>query len=346
MTADPFDLARPEVQDRLTACLERAVPGFRGPMRLHRFTNGQSNPTFRLDTDGGSYVLRKQPAGKLLPKAHQIDREYRVLSALGPTPVPVPAALHYCTDTGILGTPFYLMGHVAGATFGDMRLPELTPDQRRTVCFRLIETLAALHEVDVAAVGLGDYGRPGGFYERQIAVWTRNYRAAETDRIEGMEALIDWLPANMPRDPERTTLVHGDFRLENCIAAEDGSEIRAVLDWELSTLGEPLADLGYHLMHHYMPADDFGGYVGIDIAALGLPGEAELLDHYARLTGRPAINDWTFHVAFALFRSVGILQGVYARALQGNASSPYALERGRKARLVADVGRRLIEARG
>lgn len=346
MTAEPFDLARTEVLDRLTAYLERAVPGFRGPIRLHRFTNGQSNPTFRIDTDGGSYVLRKQPPGALLPKAHQIDREFRVLSALADTPVPVPAAVHYCADPGIVGTPFYLMGHVQGATFGDLMLPELSPEQRRTVMIRLIETLAALHSVDVGAVGLGDYGRPGGFYERQIAVWTRQYRAAETDRIEGMEALIAWLPANMPKDPERTSLVHGDFRLENCIAAEDGSAIRAVLDWELSTLGEPLADLGYHLMHHYMPASEFGGYVGVDTAALGLPGEAELLDLYARLTGRPAINDWTFHVAFALFRSVGILQGVYARALQGNASSPYALERGRKARLVADVGHALIRTRG
>ncbi len=315
--------------DRLAHYLEQHVAGFRGPLRATKFAGGQSNPTYLLDAQSGRYVLRRQPPGQLLKSAHAVDREYRVLSALADTPVPVAHVWHLCEDRDVLGSLFYLMSYEEGRIFWNPALPEVERDGRRACYASIVGTLAALHDVDPQAVGLGDYGRAGNYFERQIGVWTKQYRAAETQRIDAMEALIEWLPAHCPADTQRVSLVHGDFRIDNLIFASDTPHVRAILDWELSTLGNPLADLAYFCMCLRLPSQGhITGLRGQDRAALGVPDEEEIVAQYCALRGLPAIDNWPFYLAFSFFRLASIAQGVKARALQGNASSAEAHEVG------------------
>ncbi|MEL6583862.1 MAG: phosphotransferase family protein [Pseudomonadota bacterium] len=308
--------------DRLEPYLTAHLEGFRGPITAEKTATGQSNPTFILRTPSGTYVLRRKPPGKLLKSAHAVDREFRVISALGDTDVPVPGALHLCEDDAVIGAMFYVMDFVEGRSWVDPRCEGLSVDQRARVYDQMNATLAALHSVDVTATGLSDYGRPGNYFERQLGRWTSQYRATETESIPQMEELITWLEANMPPDDGTLTLVHGDWRIDNLLFANDGS-VAAVLDWELSTLGNPLADLGYQIMQWQMPPGAVGrGLAGVDRASLGIPSDAAYVETYAKRVGLSDTPDITFPVAFAFFRMAAILQGVKKRALDGNASDP------------------------
>ncbi|MBN3762920.1 phosphotransferase [Burkholderia sp. Ac-20365] len=308
--------------ERLAQYLEQHVADFRGPLRATKFAGGQSNPTYLLDAQSGRYVLRRQPPGNLLKSAHAVDREFRVLSALADTPVPVARAWHLCEDRDVIGSMFYVMSYEEGRIFWNPALPEIDRDARRDYYTSIVSTLAALHDVDPQAVGLADYGRAGNYFERQIGVWTKQYRAAETQRIDAMEVLIDWLPAHCPADAMDASLVHGDFRIDNLIFASDAPRVRAILDWELSTLGNPLADLAYFCMCLRLPAQGhITGLRGQDRTALGVPDEEEIIAKYCALRGLPAIDNWPFYLAFSFFRLASIAQGVKARAMQGNASS-------------------------
>lgn len=341
MTSEPSSPALDV--ERLAHYLQQHVPGFRGPVQATKFAGGQSNPTFLLDTPGGRYVLRRQPPGQLLKSAHAVDREFRVLSALAETPVPVARAWHLCEDREVIGSLFYLMSYEEGRIFWDPALPEVDRDARRSYYASIVATLAALHDVDIDAVGLGDYGRPGNYFQRQIELWTKQYRAAETEQIVPMEALIDWLPAHCPADTQRPALVHGDFRIDNLIFANDTPRVRAILDWELSTLGNPLADLAYFCMCLRLPSKGhITGLRGQDRAALGIPEEDEMVDQYCKLRGLPALSNWNFYLAFSFFRLASIAQGVKARALQGNASNANAHEVGGMVEPLARLAGELI----
>jgi aminoglycoside phosphotransferase (APT) family kinase protein len=329
--------------DRLVRYLQQHVPGFQGPVTATKFAGGQSNPTFLLDTPGGRFVLRRQPPGQLLKSAHAIDREFRVLSALGETPVPVAHAWHLCEDREVIGSMFYLMSYEEGRIFWNPALPEIDRDARRDYYESIVATLATLHDVDVDAVGLSGYGRPGNYFQRQIELWTRQYRAAETERIAPMEALIAWLPAHCPADTQRPSLVHGDFRIDNLIFASDAPRVRAVLDWELSTLGNPLADLAYFSMCLRLPSTgDITGLRDHDRSALGIPEEEEMVAQYCELRGLPDIENWNFYLAFSFFRLASIAQGVKSRALQGNASNARASEVGGMVEPLASLAVELI----
>jgi aminoglycoside phosphotransferase (APT) family kinase protein len=328
--------------DRLAHYLEGRVEGFRRPVVATKFAGGQSNPTFLLRSSGGSYVLRRQPPGELLKSAHAVDREFRVLRALATTSVPVPRAFHLCEDRDVLGSMFYVMSYEEGRIFWDPALPEITRDSRGSVYEAMVGTLAALHNVDVDEVGLGDYGRPGNFFERQIGVWTKQYRASETERLEGMERLIEWLPAQCPPDDGARSLVHGDFRIDNLVFHQQESRVIAVLDWELSTLGNPLADLAYLCMCMRLPANGYiPGLLGKRRAELGIPEEEAIVRRYSELRGIDAITGWNFYLAFSYFRLAAIVQGVKKRALGGNASSALAKSVGEMARPLADAGSEL-----
>ncbi|RQS61518.1 phosphotransferase family protein [Burkholderia sp. Bp8963] len=331
--------------DRLTRYLEDHVPGFEGSVDAEKFAGGQSNPTFLLHAKSGRYVLRRQPPGELLKSAHAVDREFRVLAALSGTAVPVAHPYHLCEDRDVIGSMFYVMSFEDGRIFWNPALPEL-PQADRAVCFdAVLQTMAALHDVDVDAVGLADYGRPGNYFERQIGVWTKQYRAAETGRLDAMETLIGWLPGACPADEGRPALVHGDFRLDNLMFERDSYRVKAVLDWELSTLGNPLADLAYFCMCLRLPADGhIPGLAGQDRGALGVPDEAQIVARYCELRGIEPIRDWHFYLAFSFFRLAAIAQGVKARALQGNASSAAALRVGEMAGRLAEEAVRVIEA--
>ncbi|KAA0998289.1 phosphotransferase [Paraburkholderia panacisoli] len=329
--------------DKLARYLQQHVPGFHGPVQATKFAGGQSNPTFLLDTPGGRYVLRRQPPGQLLKSAHAVDREFRVLSALGQTPVPVARAWHLCEDREVIGSMFYLMSYEEGRIFWNPALPEIDRDARRDYYASIVTTLAALHDVDVDAAGLSDYGRPGNYFQRQIELWTRQYRAAETEQIGPMEALIEWLPAHCPADTQRPSLVHGDFRIDNLIFTNDAPRVRAVLDWELSTLGNPLADLAYFCMCLRLPSTgDITGLRDQDRSTLGIPEEEEMVAQYCELRGLPGIANWNFYLAFSFFRLASIAQGVKARALQGNASNASALEVGGMVEPLASLAVELI----
>ena len=318
------------LEDYLTA----HVPGFAGPMRVSQFESGESNPTFHLAAASGEYVLRKKPPGRLLPSAHMVEREHRVMTALGGSGVPVPPVLHLCTDERVIGTPFFLMVYVPGRIFRHPSLPELAPADRRGVYEAMIDVLARLHSVAYAAVGLADFGKPGNYYARQITRWSEQYVAAKTGEMPAMDRLMAWLPDHIPPGDE-TSLVHGDYRLENLIFHSTEPRIVAVVDWELSTLGHPLGDLAYNCLSYHIDTSLLGGAAGTDDTA-GRPSETEQIERYCRLTGRDGIPHWNFYVAFSLFRLASILQGVYARGLQGNASSAQALQRGASAARVAD----------
>ncbi|MBN3789568.1 phosphotransferase [Burkholderia sp. Ac-20353] len=331
--------------DKLTRYLEDHVPGFEGPVDAEKFAGGQSNPTFLLHAKSGRYVLRRQPPGELLKSAHAVDREFRVLTALSGTAVPVAHPYHLCEDRDVIGSMFYVMSFEDGRIFWNPALPEL-PQADRAVCFdAVLQTMAALHDVDVDAVGLADYGRPGNYFERQIGVWTKQYRAAETGRLDAMETLIAWLPNACPADAGRPALVHGDFRLDNLMFERDSYRVKAVLDWELSTLGNPLADLAYFCMCLRLPADGhIPGLAGQDRGALGVPDEAQIVARYCELRGIEPIRDWHFYLAFSFFRLAAIAQGVKARALQGNASNTAALRVGEMAGRLAEEAVRVIDA--
>jgi aminoglycoside phosphotransferase (APT) family kinase protein len=320
------------------------VEGFCGPIGVRQFAGGQSNPTFLVESANHRYVLRRKPPGKLLPSAHAVDREFRVISALERTEVPVAKAHALCEDESVIGTAFYVMDYVEGRLFWDAALPELPGAARASIYREMTRVIAALHAVDYAAVGLSGYGKPGHYIERQVSRWTQQYRASETESIDAMERLIEWLPRHIPGD-EQTSIVHGDFRLDNAIFHPHEPRILAVLDWELSTLGHPLVDLAYVCMRYHLSADQFKGLGGLDTAALQIPSEADCVADYCRRRRLEPVapQDWNYYLAFNMFRLAGILQGVLSRAIQGNASSTTALEAGRRARPLAEQAWGLVQ---
>jgi aminoglycoside phosphotransferase (APT) family kinase protein len=320
----------------LQAWMRAHVPGFEGSLQVEQFKGGQSNLTFRLSAGGRRYVMRRKPAGTLLPSAHAVEREFRVMQALAGTGVPVPRMHALCEDASVIGSAFYVMDCVEGRILWDPVLPGMSVAERAAHYEEMNRVIAALHGVDPAAVGVSDYGRPGHYVERQVARWTRQYRASETERIEAADALMAWLPRHLPAAvPAR--IVHGDFRLDNVVFHPTQPRILAVLDWELSTLGDPLADFAYHCMRWRLTAP--GGLAGAELQSLGIPSEAQYLRRYLERTGDGAAlsaADWGYYLVFSMFRLVGILQGVAHRALQGNASSAQAVETGRRARPLAE----------
>ena len=308
----------------LAAWMEENVEGYEGPLEVRQFKGGQSNPTYQLVTPTKKYVMRRKPPGKLLPSAHAVDREFRVMAALEKTDVPVPRMLHLASEESPIGRMFYVMEFLDGRIFWDPALAELASNEERAGIYDAMNrTLAALHSVDVEAVGLADFGKPGSYFERQLSRWTKQYRASETETLPDMDALIAWLETNAPPDDGRVSLVHGDYRLDNMMFASDRTDVIALLDWELSTLGHPFADLAYQCMQWRLPHDSgFKGLGGVDRHAIGLPTEAEYVARYCERRGLDGIADWDFYIAFSFFRLAAILQGVYKRSLDGNASNP------------------------
>ncbi|MEO7251332.1 MAG: phosphotransferase family protein [Arenimonas sp.] len=323
----------------LAAYLQEQVPGFRGPLQSSKFPGGQSNPTYLIAARSGKYVLRRKPPGQLLASAHAVDREFRVLSALHGGPVPVAQPLHLCRDENIIGSMFYLMQYVEGRIFWDPSLPDIGNADRSNYYEALIGTLAALHGIDVDIVGLANYGKSGNYFARQISRWSEQYRASQTQSIAAMDTLIEQLPARCPADDGVVALTHGDYRIDNLMFDPVQARISAVVDWELSTLGHPLADLGYLCMALRLPRNPaLPGLAGLDRAALGIPDEAQMLARYTELTGRPMPDDWPFVLAFSFFRLAAIAQGVAKRAQQGNASSEKAAQAGQMTSLLAQAG--------
>jgi aminoglycoside phosphotransferase (APT) family kinase protein len=327
----PIDLAR------LAGWLRQHADVPVGELSARRFSGGQSNPTYQLTVGDARYVLRCKPPGVLLASAHAIEREYRVMQALEGSAVPVPRMHVLCEDPEVIGTAFYLMDFVDGRVFWDPSLPGMQPQERGAIYAEMNRVIAALHQVDARAAGLESYGRPGNYLGRQIERWTRQYRASETERIEAMEQLIAWLPAHLPAG-EETALVHGDYRIDNLIFHPSEPRVLAVLDWELSTLGHPLVDLAYHCMAWRVTPQEFRGLKGHKLAALGIPDEQAYVAAYCRQTGRAGIAHWDYYLAFNMFRMAAILQGIRARAQQGNAASAEAEETGRRARPMAEAG--------
>lgn len=333
-------------QAALAPYLEAEIPGFCGLASIEKFKSGQSNPTYLLTAASGRYVLRAKPPGQLLKSAHQVDREFRVMKALAGTAVPVPEMLHLSAEDSPIGRMFYVMDFLDGRIFWDPALPEARDnDERAAIYDAMNSTLAALHDVEVEAVGLADFGRPGNYFERQLARWTSQYRASETGIIADMDRLIAWLETHMPADDGRVSLVHGDYRLDNLIFAPDQPRVLAVLDWELSTSGHPFADIAYQCMQWRAPhASGFRGLGGIDRAALGLPSEEAYVAAYCRRRGLTGIGNWTFFLAFSFFRLAAICQGVYRRALDGNASNPEkARTYGEAVKLLSRLAAELID---
>ena len=332
----------------LAPYLEANLPGFSGPLAIEKFKSGQSNPTYLLAAGGRKYVLRAKPPGQLLKSAHQVDREFRVMRALAGSNVPVPEMLHLSDEASPIGRMFYVMVYVEGRIFWDPALPEASGNEERAAIYDSMNaTLAALHDVDVAAVGLSDFGKPGSYFERQLGRWTSQYRASETGAVADMDRLIDWLETHLPGDDGLVSLVHGDYRLDNMMFAPDRPDVVAVLDWELSTLGHPYADLAYQCMQWRLPhTSGFRGLAGLDRTALGLPTEREYVASYCARRGIDAIDNWTFCLAFSFFRLAAICQGVYKRALDGNASNPEkARTYGDAVRLLAGLAVRLIDGK-
>lgn len=331
MTETTTETTNPEVDSldlaALGAYLGKHIDGFGALQSAEKFSGGQSNPTFKLTTDKGQYVLRRQPPGKLLKSAHAVDREYRVYKALEKSAVPTPKVYHLCEDRDVIGSMFYVMEFCEGRIFWDAALPKLQSNEERTQAYEEMgKVLAAIHSVDVDAVGLADYGKPGNYFERQLSRWTKQYRDSETQKIPAMDQLIEWLEQHIPEDDGRVSLVHGDYRLDNMMFAPDEVRVIAVLDWELSTLGHPFADLAYQCMQLRMPANagDMSGLAGADRGALGIPTEAEYVASYCQAMGIEKIDHWAFYLAFSYFRLAAIAQGVAKRALDGNASSKKA----------------------
>jgi len=328
---------------QLDAYLDNAIEEFSGLRTITKFPGGQSNPTYRLQAASGDYVLRRKPFGELLKSAHAVDREFRVMRALAGSDVPVPQVLHLCEDDEVIGSMFFVMRFVASRHFWDPALPELDNAGRTAIYNEMNRVLAALHLVDVEAAGLADFGPSGNYFQRQVGRWTKQYRASETETLDAMDQLIDWLPANMPREDGRSSLIHGDYRLDNILFATDRNIAVAVLDWELSTIGHPLADLAYFCMQLRMPTDAVVKGLGqVDRASLGIPSEREFVAKYCETTGFDGVSNWSFYLAFCFFRLAAILQGVKKRALDGTASSDRALEYGAFAKPVAEMGRAVL----
>ncbi|NKJ46398.1 phosphotransferase family protein, partial [Burkholderia sp. SG-MS1] len=306
--------------DALAAWLTRHVDGFAGPLALEQFAGGQSNPTFKLVTPSRSYVMRAKPgpAAKLLPSAHAVEREYRVMRALAGTDVPVAQMLALCEDESVIGRAFYVMEFVEGRVLWDQSLPGMTPTERAAIYDEMNRVIAALHSVDVEAAGLAGYGKPGNYFARQIGRWSKQYLASETEPIDAMQRLIEWLPQHMPAETGgRASVVHGDYRLDNLIFHPHEPRVLAVLDWELSTLGDPLADFAYHCMAWHVDPAQFRGIAGLDWAALGIPDEAQYVARYCQRTGFEIHGDWNFYLAYNMFRIAAILQGIMKRVVDG-----------------------------
>jgi len=329
--AHAFDVSR------LERYLSGTLPDATAGLRVQQFKGGQSNPTYLLETPNAQYVLRRKPPGALLPSAHAVDREFRIISALHGTAVPVPKPICYCADESVVGTPFYLMEYVTGRIFWSAELAGLTPRERREVYDEMNRVIAAIHSIDPDSVGLSDFGKRENYVARQIDRWSRQYRASQTERIEAMECLLEWLPRNVPPE-EPCRIAHGDFRIDNLIFDAQELRIRAVIDWELATLGNALSDFAYNCMPWRMPHELRKGLRGLDLLALGIPSESEYVSRYCERTGRASLPAFDFYIAFNLFRLASILQGVAARALAGNASSLRATETGRLTRPVAELG--------
>jgi len=334
---------------RLEAYLTAHTPGFAGPLAVRQFKGGQSNPTYLLETPARNYVLRRKPPGKLLPSAHAVDREFRVISALAAQGFPVAAPVLYCDDPDVVGTPFYVMSFVAGRVFWEPQMAGCTPAERAAVYDAMNATIAQLHSYEPAAIGLGDFGRGENYVARQVERWSKQYRASETERIDEMERLIAWLPAHLPpAGPAR--LVHGDFRLDNIILAPDAPRVRAVLDWELSTLGDPLADFTYHLMKWHMPPTDTGAstgtLIGFDLKALGIPSRESYVDAYVARTGLDPRPQLAVYLAYNFFRIAAIYQGIVGRVRDGTATSDFAPAKAGMVQPLAAIGWRFAQEAG
>src|SRR5262245_41792084 len=320
---------------RLERWMRDHIDGFHGPLAAERFEGGQSNPTCKLIAASGTYVLRRQPLGHLLPSAHAVDREYRVIRALAATAVPVPRVYALCDDDAVIGSVFYVMEFLDGRVFWDQRLPELTAAERQAMFDSMNGVIARLHSVDHIAVGLEGFGRPGNYMARQIGRWSKQYQASETEPQPSMDALIEWLPRHLPRE-EAPRIVHGDYRMDNLVFHNTEPRVIGVIDWELSTIGDPLGDFAYHVMTWRVSPELFRGLAGIDFATLGIPTEEEYVAAYCRQTGRDVIPDWDFYIVYSLFRLAAIMQGIAKRAIEGTAASDEAVELGRLARPVGE----------
>ena len=306
-------------------------------IQIEALVGGQSNPTFKISTSTEQYVLRKKPAGKLMPSAHAIDREYRVMAALAQTGVPVPRMLAYCDDESIIGTPFFLMSYLDGRTFNDQSLPDLQPEDRAAIYAEMNRIIAAIHEVDYKALGLESFGKPGNYFARQVGRWSRQVQESTIPIPPALSTLIEWLPHHIPIDDE-TTLVHGDFRLDNMIFDRHENKVIGVLDWELSTLGHPIADFSYQCMAWRIPPSLWRGIHGLDLVHLGIPSESEYIAMYESNSGRIVKANWNFYMAYNFFRIAAILHGVAQRAVDGNAAATDAAENGKKSGLLAEIG--------
>lgn len=355
---EPYTGTRPMAESHAfdIATLERHLlqhlPGFAGPLAVSQFKGGQSNPTYKLSTPGRDYVMRTKPgpAAKLLPSAHAIEREFRVMQALAGSAVPVAQMILLCEDETVIGRAFYVMQCVEGRVLWEQSLPGMQPAERGAIYDEMNRVIAALHRVDVNAVGLADFGKPGNYFDRQIGRWSKQYLASVTEPIAEMHQLIDWLPAHIPasaRDAAQVGIVHGDFRLDNLIFDATAPRVKAVLDWELSTLGHPLADFSYHCMAWHIPPGTFRGIGGLDHAALGIPSEAEYVRRYCERTGRPdpqaLMADWNFYLAYNLFRLASITQGIAKRVVDGIASSAQARATGASTRPLAEMAWRFAQ---
>ena len=333
--AIPFD------QKALEAYLQAHIAGFQGPVTIKRFKGGQSNPTYLLTTPTRQYVMRTKPAAaaQLLPSAHAVDREFRIQSALARSPVPVATMHGLCEDEAVIGRAFYVMDFVEGRIFWEQSLPDMQPSERAAIYDELNRVIAELHKVDYEAFGLSDYGKPGNYFVRQIDRWTRQYRASETHTINAMERLIAWLPQHIPYEENpQIALVHGDYRIDNVIFHPTAPRILAVIDWELSTLGHPLADFAYHLMTRHMPPGVMRGLQGVNLRELGIPEESTYIAAYQHRVGRPVADDWNFYLAYNVFRLAAIVQGIAKRADEGTASSAKAAEHKHHVQPLAELG--------
>ena len=324
-------------ETELDIWMAQNVAGYRGPLSLHRLSGGQSKPTWRVDAASGQYVLRQKPVGAVLPSAHQVDREYRVMKALAETPVPVPQVFALCEDPAVMGSMFFVMEYLPGRTLFDPRLPGMSPTARAAIFDAMTAAIAAISMVVPAKVGLADYGRPGGYVERQIGRWSKQYRASETRAIPAMDELIDWLPQHLPTAPEEVRLAHGDFRLDNLILHPTEPRVLAVVDWELSTLGCPYADFAYNVMAWRIAPGLFRGLGGVDLAGTGIPTEDHYINLWCQRTGRERPENFDFYVILSMFRIAAILQGIARRALDGTAADPNAREMGAKAAPLAEI---------
>jgi aminoglycoside phosphotransferase (APT) family kinase protein len=332
-------------ENALARFMSDHVDGFAPPLDVTQFQGGMSNPTFMLtDGNGKRYVLRKKPPGELLPSAHAVDREFKVISALNATDVPVAKAYALCEDDAVIGQAFYIMEFLEGRVFRDVALPDLPPDERRAIYEAMNDALAKLHSVDFEAIGLSDYGRVGGYISRQVRRWSQQYEASKTDEIPEMDKLTAWLNANMP-DDSLTTIAHGDFRLENLIYHPTEPRVLAVVDWELGTLGNPLSDLAYNCLTYHYADPRWGDIIDLDYDATGIPSEEDYVAQYCARTGRE-IDDYTYYLVLSLFRFAAIIQGVYYRGVQGNAATPAALQRKGKCELLAKIAWALVEKDG